>query len=143
MIISFGTHKDKHVGWVIRNDFSYFKWMKAQKMTKRKEYQEMEKYVSILNRIPFQHACYGECKPKNVATRYSIYSNNPNFQYYCDKCNPYVSGANNGKLFIGATIEELAGLIDCNELIKKFTTDKGLKKGMRVRSFDNFFAKYL
>ena len=142
MIMSFGQYKDKHVGWVIRNDFSYFKWMKRQEMTNRKEFQAMKKYVSILNRIPFQCACYGKCKPKNIATRYSIYSKNPDLHYFCDECDPYSSGANNGKLFIGKTIEELARLSDCNESIKQFTTNKGLKNGMRVQSYDNFFVKH-
>ncbi len=143
MVMSFGKYKGRHVGWVIRYDYSYFTWMKKEKMTDRKEFQEAIKYVNILNNIPFECTCWEKCKPGKIATKYSMYINNPNLQYYCDDCNPYSSGAISGKLYVGYKIEDLARVsVDCNESIKQFTTNKGLKNGMRVQGFDSFFAKY-
>lgn len=141
MKMSFGKYKDKAVGWVLVEHIDYFLWMHRKGMTNWKEYSEFLRLCSILDEKPFIRPCMGHCKPKNTATRFSIYTTNPSPYYYCDECDPYESGAIRGKLSFGRTISDAISIsADPNSTVKAIALSKGLPKRKTESALNEFFS---
>ncbi len=144
MEMSFGRYRGKPVAWVMIEDIGYFKWMKSQQMTDKPEYKFLLKLVSKFDSKPFsEERCCGSCKGKNTVTRLSLHSNKYNGLnlWWCDKCDPYESGATKGSL---NTISKVSDIVrmrkdERNILMKLFASAKGVPKTKTKKALGNFF----
>lgn len=107
---------------------------------------ELNRLVSKLDAKDLVSTCH-ECK--QPATRYSIYYNNHNCMFWCDDCDPYTSGAVQGKLTIGRTFDQAITHIDLtangkksfkDSVIKEIAVAKGLPKRVGEAQALAFFA---
>jgi len=149
MIVNFGKHKGKSVATLVLKEPSYIFWVLCQKdpggpLARVKA--ESKRLIQIFNSKPFtEKRCYG-CKIQ--ATRCTVYSSNVyGPMWWCNKCDPYQTGALTGKLeSISAYIDALHHCdLYCStkesmkNLIMTLAKAKGLPKRVGEKQANNFF----
>lgn len=143
MNFTFGKYKDKPVAWVLLSNPDYFKWMKKEGITDKKEYQFALELLQTLEAKPFSGArCSGGCKGANIPTRLSLYQGRNNMDmWFCDSCDPYECGAILGKL---STISRFNEFVNCgsqkNGLIKTYCKAKGVPSKKTSSSLEAYFG---
>lgn len=97
---------------------------------------------------PYKIKCCGQNCDK-AATRLSVYQDNVSPYWWCDTCDPYEKGANNGKLKILRKYTDALLHIqffcndnkkDCKNLIKVMAQGKGLPLRVGEQQAQAFFS---
>lgn len=150
MIVTIGKHKGMPAESVVLKHANYAFWVlgetKATGSLKalRSEFQRL---FAILDEKPFARSCDG-CE--RAATRASFYRNNPEVAHvWCDDCDPYSTGANNGTLTV---VKDAAGVrwyvlgscggraSDLDVAVRTFARAKGLPTRITESKAAEFFT---
>lgn len=150
MIIPFGTkHKGDKVGKVLLKDPDYIVWMLDQQGTGAMGavQTEAKRLIAKLDAKPLTVSCHG-CKGQ--ATYFTGYHNNASLMYpWCDVCEPYSNGANQGKLVSIRTFLQAMNHVkqSCGNtkgertaIVKTMAQAKGLPKHIGDAQVDAFFV---
>jgi uncharacterized protein (DUF3820 family) len=141
MDFSFGKYKGKAVAWILLSKPDYFLWMKSKGMNNKAEYKFMLKLLETLNSKSFNGVkCIGRCNGSNPVTRLSLYNGQYNGEYwFCDKCDPYSSGALPGKLTTIRKYSEIIGSRYSELLIKSYCIAKSVPKRKTKAALKSYF----
>lgn len=149
--ISFGKYKGELPGAVLIKDPDYVEWVLGKKDAhgSLKELRgEFIRLIKIFDSADFETICEAsKCMQK--ATRCTAYRHNyASLHWWCDECDPYSSGASQGKLrelrsYMGALrylrSERLRSKKDKETLIRKLAQDKGIGKRLTKKAVQDFF----
>lgn len=140
--MSFGKFKGKAVAWVMIEKMDYFRWMDSKGMTDKPEYQFMLKLVNKFDNKPFSEVhCAGSCDRVNEVKVLSLYNSRYNIPYwFCDQCDPYVTGARDNTLSFISSMNSVINHPDKDRLIKLFAQAKGMPKIKTKQALKEFFA---
>lgn len=148
MDIGFGVHKGKSVEEILLKEPSYALWVLSiqnaygQMLAVKNEIQRL---IGVFNRRPFIAICHRCRRP---ATRGSFYRQNTLAMYWCENCDPYSEGADDGKLSIVSTFEEAADHVqlycqnrkgDLTTVIRNLAIAKGSPKRIGKPQASEFF----
>jgi hypothetical protein len=152
MEINFGKHAGKSVEILLLKKTDYIVWMLLQKNATGQmasAQKEARRLIAIFDQKPFVKTCYGH-NCNNAATRCSVYNINVQGPYWwCNTCNPYQSGAVQGKLQEIKTYAEAVSHVDfyCRgrksdyqALIKSMAEAKGLPSRVGNVQAEKFFS---
>ncbi len=153
MIITIGKHKGKSVSEVVLKHPQYVKWVLEQTDATgqlKTIQKEMFRLIEIFNSKPFAKKCYGN-NCNNSATRCSAYADNfQSLYWWCNNCNPYQSGANEGKLYSISTYQNALAYVQIvhnnsitvsSALIKRLAQEKGLPTRVKKGDIEKFFLE--
>jgi len=152
MNINFGNkYKGKSVAEVVLKHPDYVKWVlgKNDAIGPLMIVQnEILKLIGIFNSKPFIQ----KCKEKNcgkTATRCSTYKDDfQGLYWWCDKCDPYQSGASAGTLHMICTYQDVLHYVsdtcknrkeDYMLFVKILAQEKGLPNRIKNGDIDKFF----
>ncbi len=152
MIVSFGKHKGKSVGLLVLKEPDYVVWLLSKDDLSGAALavkNEALRLITIYDAKPIQRHCYGrECSSQ--ATRCTVYMTNVfTPMWWCDACDPYQAGANDGKLQSIKTYQDVLDHISlfCNghkgsrqDLIKILARAKGLPERVGETQVSAFFG---
>lgn len=141
MILDFGKYNGKHAGWVMLRDPQYFEWL-GRGNPGHTAYIEYLRLRDILDSKPFSMPCYGNCQPRNTATRMSICIGGPDLHFYCDTCNPRILSGGQ-QLILGGGMRNILHYMPRGEwknAVRVLGLAKGLPQRLTVKALDRFFA---
>lgn len=151
MNITFGKQKGKTVENLVLKEPEYIHWMLGVNATgallRIQEHANL--LISMFNSKPLLRRCAGSnCQA--AASRVTVYMDNIFSPYWwCDNCDPYQQGANEGKLHVIRTYEDALNHValycrgrkeDFREIIKMLAVTKGLPARSGNKECDAFFA---
>ena len=150
MQVKFGKYEGKTVEELVLKDPGYILWcLKQQAVGPMLALQKHAKaLIAKLDAKPIQKTCYGQ-RCSAPATRASVYGDNIGPMWWCNRCNPYQAGANNGKLQIICTFNDALQHVDqcCGgkkadqALIFKYLAQaKGMPVRNTAKAREAFFA---
>jgi hypothetical protein len=149
MLAGIGKYKDKSVGALVLKHPDYIAWVISQPNPSgplARVKAEALRLINIFNSKPINKMCFGSCS--KAATRCTVYQRNVHGPlWWCDECNPYQTGAIEGKLSAISTYEEAinhcefysAGKDSLLDLIKSLSQAKGLPHRVGEKQIDIFF----
>lgn len=142
MKMTFGKYENKPVAWVLLTDPGYFYWMREKQMKNYKEYKFAIELIKVLDSLPYKNVkCMGECGGENPVTRFTLYKNKFNGEYwFCDSCDPYSKGAISGNLHSISEFSTVFGHKDQEYIIKAIVSAKGAPKIKTEKALANFFG---
>lgn len=143
MEFSFGKYRGKPVATVLFDHPDYFRWMKKEKMTHKKEYVFALDLIKKFNAMPFSHAkCSGKKSCENIPTYMTLYKGSYNDMafYFCDECDPYSQGAVSGALSQVRTFEKAITVTGYRELLADMLRGKGLVPPRTKAKWKQFFG---
>jgi len=133
----------EHVKWILQNN-------DAEEPV-RTVREEMIRLIEIFDSKPFTKTCFGRYCAGKTATRCTAYKSYYNSLYWwCDKCNPYQSGANVGTLHAISTYEDALGYVnfvcqdkklDYEAFIAQLAQEKGLPDRAGIDDIYSFFME--
>lgn len=150
MLVTFGKNNGKSVEWLALKDPSYIQWVLKQSAsgTLLQVQQHATSLIKKFDATPFLITCRADdCS--QVATRATVYLENIEPEWWCEKCDPYQLGANAGKLQAISKYSQALGHVDlyCNSrksdsntIIKYLAQAKGLPKRVSEDQAQKFFA---
>jgi hypothetical protein len=103
-----GKHDGKTYEEVLLKQPDFAQWY-MQKYPDTGVSKEFKRLISKFGAKPFTVKCY-LCK--NLASRASTYSNNPDLMFFCDDHEPHQSGASKAKVQAVTRLEEVLQHID-------------------------------
>lgn len=148
MILGFGKHSEESVQKLLFSEPSYVEWILDQPEPRgrlKAARQEVLRLRAHMDGKPFKVHCAG-CG--GAASRASAYWNSDSLFFWCEDCDHYQLGANQGKLAIVRSYEDALrhAKFRCgdNEKIKKSVVKqlaqaKGLKSKLTAKALDEFF----
>jgi len=155
MIIKFGKqHVGKSVESVILKDPIYVKWVLSQADASGPLLpirDEMIRLLAIFNERPFITKCSGpNCD--RIATRASLYKDNPVPKWWCDECDPFILADLNpfvNRVQTVVTYEEVLAHVAAlcrgrkagyKYVIRAFAQAKGLPRRLGEKQVQGFFS---
>ena len=150
MKVGFGKHNGKSVETIILKEPSYIEWALAQASssgTLARLKGEAQRLIAIFDAKPYRTKCYGHGCSK-LATRCSVYLRNVyGPMWWCDDCDPYQRGADDGKLSVVRTYRD--ALEHCTlfctnrsaveSLVRALAQAKGLPQRVSEKQSAEFF----
>src|SRR4051794_5125625 len=94
MLIKSGTHEGKTPEQVILTCPDWVEWL----MHEHPENNLVERFEDLINIFDSKSLIEKCCKCKAKAKQASAYVNSSIIYFWCDRCDPYSAGANQGKL---------------------------------------------
>ena len=148
MKIWFGKHKGKLLERLLLAEPHYIRWIRKEgaKPPLSVVKKEIEHLLEVFKSRPFVVRCTN-CK--KAATRCTVYGNAVSPYWWCDSCDPYSTGAQEGKLTIIKTydhamthVEYFCGdrLGDARELARALAEGKGLPKKATDAALEKLFS---
>jgi hypothetical protein len=152
MQITFGKHAGKSLELLLLKEPDYIAWMLAQQSVYgavKRAQDEAKRLIARFDAKPLVKDCFGR-SGAHKATRCTVYGNNVTAPYWwCSTCDPYLSGANPGKLQVVASYEDALAHValwcsgrssDYKSLIKDLARAKGLPTRVGEKQAAEFFA---
>lgn len=141
MNMTFGKYSGKPVAWVLLQDSSYFSWMRAQGMDKRREYIFALDLVKRLDKMPFVNArCHGSKGCSNEVSQLTLYKGQFNGAYwFCEECDPYNMGAVSGALSSVRTVASILQHSQASDILKAMFKAKGGPERKTEAALKKFF----
>jgi hypothetical protein len=147
--VTFGKHKGKLEQVLVIRWPDYVSWVLSQPQPSGPMIPLATKFKALIeafDRKPILKKCF---RCKEPATRYSLYRNSVNAYWWCDACDPYSSGAIEGRLTIGRTYREALRHVqyscgdtatEARTVIRMLAEAKGLPRRMNEAAALKFFS---
>jgi hypothetical protein len=149
MQVTVGKHKGKSVKLLVLKDPDYVHWLFGENVSGPllAVKNQAQQLINRFDAKPIQKQCYSS-NCSSSAIRATVYGNNISPYWWCANCDPYQSGANNGKLQVLRTYSDALSHVvlycasrksDFREIIKEFAEAKGLPKRVGEQQCAAFF----
>jgi len=150
MDITFGKYKGKLVETIVLKEPDYVLWLLNQNdasVPLAAVLNETKRLINIFDKKDFQQKCFGCDQNATYCTAYTDNVTSP--YWWCNKCNPYQSGAIAGKLQSVRSYQDAIRYVhfNCNAnkaalklLIKIMSEAKGLPERARDNNVKEFFG---
>ena len=150
MQVTIGKHADKSLELLMIREPGYIQWLRQQAASgpllalKNEAMKLMKRFDSK----PFNQVCHGRTCGVGAA-KATVYGNSLTPYWWCSSCNPYESGANQGKLQVVRTYAEALHHVElyCSgrkadyvSLIRYLAEAKGLPARVGEKQAQFFFA---
>ncbi|MGK3974144.1 hypothetical protein WMF38_20780 [Sorangium sp. So ce118] len=120
MLVKFGKHASKEVGWVLLNQPHYLEYARAE-ATPGKAMSEFisnaDACIAHFDKLPLRASCAGKQAGKrcpNAASRATAYASHSglgaDLYWWCNSCDPSQSGAERGNLQQVRTYRDVLGV---------------------------------
>lgn len=149
MAITFGKHKGTTEEIAVFRWPDYVSWVLAQPNPTGPMIPLAARFrtlIDAVDRKPFLKRCHGCGKP---ATRFSLYRNDVSPYWWCNDCDPYSSGAIEGRLSVGRSYRDALNHVkytcgntatQARAVIRTLAEAKGLPKRLSAKAAVGFFS---
>lgn len=149
MYVTFGKHKGKSLEALVLKEPDYISWLLTQNATGPMllAQNEVKALIAKFNKKPMKQKCNGK-SCTSLATRITVYRDNVSPYWWCGNCDPYQTGALDGKLQVISDYVSALNHVDLycgskksdfKKIIKEIAIGKGLPKRVGESQSQEFF----